>query len=148
MKNLITTVFVLLLLHSCSPKNQPGFSKTYTGAGPGYSKAVCIISGNIKTIYVSGLTGEGNDLEAQTRATFANIKAELEVSGATFKDVVKMNTFIVNYRPSDIEIFRGVRKEIMGTKDMPASTVVGVEALAAKDKLIEIEAIAVLKMNK
>lgn len=148
MKNQIIAVFVLLLLHSCSPRNHQGFSKTYTGAGPGYSKAVCIVSGNIKTIYVSGLTGEGSDLEAQTRATFANIKTELEASGATFKDIVKMNTYIVNYRPSDIEIFRGVRKEILGVKDMPASTVVGVEALAAKDKLIEIEAVAVLKMNK
>lgn len=148
MKQQFTGLIFLMILASCSNKFQSGLTKEFIHAGPGFSKAVTVTNGNVKTIYVAGLTGEGIDLEAQTRAVFANIKTELETAGAGFKDVVKMNTYIVAYKPEYIDIFRRVRKELLGEKDMPASTVVGIQALAAKDKLIEIEAIAVVQLNK
>ena len=148
MKRFLSIVSLSLLLSACSKKIQTHMQKEFLHAGPGYSKAVVITNGNIKTVYVAGLTGEGEDFETQTRATFNNIKTELEGAGATLKDVVKMNTYIVNYKPELIDIFRRVRKEIMGEKEMPASTVVGVPALAAKDKMIEIEAIAIIEINK
>ncbi|MCX6210742.1 MAG: RidA family protein [Bacteroidetes bacterium] len=141
-------LLTIILLSSCSNKVQTHIQKEFLHAGPGYSRAVVITNGNTKTIYVAGLTGDGEDFETQTRATFNNIKTELEGAGATLKDVVKMNTYIVNYKPELIDIFRKVRKEIMGEKEMPASTVVGVPALAAKDKMIEIEAIAIIEINK
>ena len=66
-------------------------------------------------------------------------------ANATFKDVVKMNTYIVNFKPeTDLPIFRKVRKEFLGTENYPASTLVGVESLGRKEWLIEIEAIAVI----
>lgn len=128
----------------CVSKISNTIAKQFIHAGPGYSKAVVVTTGKTVTIYIAGLTGDGTDLETQTRSTFQNIITELDAAGATLKDVVKMNTYIVNYKTSDIEIFRKVRKEIMGEMDMPASTVVGVQALAASNKLIEIEAIAVI----
>ena len=67
-------------------------------------------------------------------------------ANATFKDVVKMNTYIVNFKPeTDLPIFRKVRKEFLGTENYPASTLVGVESLGRKEWLIEIEAIAVVE---
>ena len=128
----------------CVSKISNTVAKQFIHAGPGYSKAVVVTTGKTVTIYIAGLTGDGTDLETQTRSTFQNIITELEATGATLKDVIKMNTYIVNYKTSDIEVFRKVRKEIMGEMDMPASTVVGVQALAAANKLIEIEAIAVI----
>ena len=148
MKRLVIISLTLLCLSSCNNKLQSNFSKKFQHAGPGYSKAVVVTNGNTKTIYVAGLTGDGEDFETQARATFNNIKIELEDAGATLKDVVKMNTYIVNYKPELVDIFRKVRKEIMGEKEMPSSTVVGVPALAAKDKMIEIEAIAIIEINK
>ena len=129
----------------CASKMSSSATKQFIHAGPGYSKAVVVTTNKTVTIYIAGLTGDGADLETQSRATFQNIITELQATGATLKDVVKMNTYIVNYKPSDIEIFRKVRKEIMGEKDMPASTVVGVQALAVSNKLIEIEAVAVIQ---
>lgn len=148
MKKLATILIGCTMISACSHKVAMAPSKTFIHAGPGYSKAVVIISSGIKTIYIAGLTGDGNDLEAQTKATLANIKTELEAAGAGLKDIVKMNTYIVNYQPESLEIFRKIRKEILGESNMPASTVVGVQALAAKDKLIEIEAVAVVNFNK
>ena len=67
-------------------------------------------------------------------------------ANATFKDVVKMNTYIVNFQPeTDLPIFRKVRKEFLGTENFPASTLVGVESLGRNEWLIEIEAIAVVE---
>ncbi len=147
MKYLFTGVIILINTVSCNYKMQNITRKDFIDAVPGYSKAVVVRSASMKTIYVAGLTGDGNDLESQTRAAFNNIKTELEAVGASMKDVVKMNTYIVNYQPENIEIFRKVRKEIMGETNMPASTVVGVQALAAKNKLIEIEAVAIVNVK-
>lgn len=58
---------------------------------------------------------------------------------------MKMNWYIVKYEEKDLDVFRGVRKEIMGETNMPASTLVGVYSLFKKEYLIEIEAIAILK---
>jgi enamine deaminase RidA (YjgF/YER057c/UK114 family) len=37
---------------------------------------------------------------------------------------------------------------MLGDTDMPASTIIGIPALAAKDRLIEIEAIAVISTRR
>ena len=104
-------------------------------------------TGPVKSLYISGQIGEGEGLEAQMRSVLANLEKQLAEGGATFKDIVKMNTYIVDYKPSDLDIFRGVRKEIMGDKDMPASTLVGVHSLALEQWLIEMEAVAVVEID-
>lgn len=120
--------------------------KEYLEPNEGFSQTVVVKTGNFKTIYISGQIGNGEDLEAQTIATFQNLEMQLTNSNATFKDVVKMNTYIVNFNPEvDLPIFRKVRKEFLGNENYPASTLVGVESLGRKEWLIEIEAIAVVE---
>ena len=73
---------------------------------------------------------------------------ELQKCGASFKDVVKMNTYIVNFNPEvDLPIFRKVRASFLGEADYPASTLVGVTILGNRDWLIEIEATAVISKH-
>jgi enamine deaminase RidA (YjgF/YER057c/UK114 family) len=55
-------------------------------------------TGTCKTIYISGQIGTEN-LEAQTIACFKKHRKQLSNCNATFKDVVKMNTYIVNFNP-------------------------------------------------
>ena len=148
MKKIFPGILLLLITASCNSKMNTVFSKEFVHAGTAYSKSVVISSGNVKTIYVAGLTGDGADFEAQTRSAFNNIKTELETSGAMLKDIVKMNTYIVDLKNERVDIFRAVRKEILGEKEMPASTIVGISALASKEKLIEIEAVAVINKLK
>lgn len=122
------------------------FSKEYINPNEGFSQTVAVTTGNIKTLYISGQIGEGKNLEEQTVATFKNLEHELKNGKATFKDVVKMNTYIVNFTPEiDLPIFRKVRKEFLGHENYPASTLVGIQALGKKEWLIEIEAIAVVE---
>ena len=119
--------------------------KEYIDPSEGFSQTVIVKTGNYKTLYISGQIGSGTDLENQTLATFKNLETQLYQANATFKDVVKMNTYIVNFQPeTDLPIFRKVRKEFLGTENFPASTLVGVESLGRNEWLIEIEAIAVI----
>ncbi len=118
--------------------------KEYIEPNEGFSQTVVVKTGNFKTLYISGQIGDGANLEAQTIATFQNLEKQLQNCNATFKDVVKMNTYIVNFNPeADLPIFRKVRKQFLGNENYPASTLVGVQSLGRKEWLIEIEAIAV-----
>jgi enamine deaminase RidA (YjgF/YER057c/UK114 family) len=116
----------------------------------GYSHVVAVRGG--KTVYVAGqvaldekgeLVGKG-DLKAQAQRVFENLKIALRSGGAEFDDVVKLNTYVVNYRPAMLDTLRSVRSSFMGDVAVPASTLLGVQALAREGFLIEIEAVAVV----
>ena len=120
--------------------------KEYIEPNEGFSQTVVVKTGNFKTLYISGQIGDGANLEAQTIATFQNLEKQLQNCNATFKDVVKMNTYVVNFNPeADLPIFRKVRKQFLGNEDYPASTLVGIQSLGKNEWLIEIEAIAVVE---
>ena len=120
--------------------------KEYIEPNEGFSQTVVVKTGNFKTLYISGQIGDGADLEEQTIATFQNLEKQLQNCNATFKEVVKMNTYIVNFNPEvDLPIFRKVRKQFLGNENYPASTLVGIQSLGRKEWLIEIEAIAVIE---
>lgn len=120
-------------------------------SNPGTYTHVVIAEGK-KTIYISGqvaldasgqVVGKG-DLRAQTQQVFENLKTALASAGATFADVVKMNTYIANYTPAMRPALVEVRSQYLPKENPPASTLVGVTALAREELLIEVEAVAVL----
>ena len=105
-----------------------------------------------KTIYISGqvswdesgvIVGEG-DFGAQAKKAYENLRVALEAAGATPADVAKTTVYIVNYEPSMGRALNDARKEIFEGATAPASTLIGVQALAAPEFMIEIEAIAVV----
>jgi reactive intermediate/imine deaminase len=101
------------------------------------------------TVYVAGqlaldkagtLVGP-NDIKAQTRQIFENMRRILEAGGAGLRDVVKVTVFVTDIRYR--EGYGEARQEFFRT-DPPASTLVQVACLAIPGALIEIEAVAVL----
>jgi enamine deaminase RidA (YjgF/YER057c/UK114 family) len=105
-----------------------------------------------KTIHVSGqvsvnergeVVGKG-DMRAQTEQTFKNLQHALAAVGASFRDVVKMNLYVVGLKPEHVPIIREVRSRYVRAEQPPASTLVGVLALVGADWLIEIEVNAVI----
>ena len=110
-----------------------------------------VIAGS--TIYIAGqvsanakgeVVGKG-DLRAQAAQVYENLKICLQSAGATFEDIVKMNTYVVNFKAEDLTMIREVRKNYLSALNPPASTLVGVQALANPDYLIEVEAVVVRK---
>ena len=125
------------------------FKKEYLHPNEGFSQVVITETEETKTLHISGQIGEGNDLETQTIATFKNLENLLKKCNSSFQDVVKMNTYIVNFNPEvDLPIFRKVRKDFLGSENYPASTLVGVTVLGNRNWLIEMEATAVTDKNK
>jgi enamine deaminase RidA (YjgF/YER057c/UK114 family) len=79
--------------------------KQYLEPNDGFSQTVVVQSATYKTIYISGQIGLGTTLEAQTTA--ASKETQLLNCNATFRDVVKMNTYIVHFNPeTDYQFFR------------------------------------------
>jgi enamine deaminase RidA (YjgF/YER057c/UK114 family) len=102
------------------------------------------------TIYVSGQVGILPDgsvaegLATQAIVAFENLGAALGAAGASPRDVVKTTTYMVDYTPDDRASFVEARRRVFGDEVLPASTLLGVAALARPDLLIEVEAIAVI----
>ena len=116
---------------------------------PAYSHVV--VAQGARTIYIAGqvstdeegrVVGEG-DLAAQTTQVMTNIGLALKSAGAGYADIVKITTFVVGYKPELRPIIGKARSAFFEDMEPPASTLVGVSALAAPEWLIEIEAIAV-----
>ena len=82
------------------------------------------------------------DFRAQANQAVENLKLALADAGATIKDVVKINNYLVDM--SHIAIFREVRDHHFNMSAPPASTTVAISQLARPGALFEIEAIAVL----
>ena len=125
--------------------NPPGLAPTN-----GWTHIVTSTGG--KTIHVSGqvsvdergqIVGEG-DLKAQAEQTFANLEIASKAAGASFRDVVKMNLYVVGLKPELVPLVREVRARYVDRDNPPASTLVGVSALVGADWLIEIEVVAVV----
>ena len=110
-----------------------GFSDAVTTSGPG------------RVIHVSGNVGFGDDgkvvsggMEAEARATFANIERTLKAAGAEMSNIVKINAFITNL--DEYAGYAKVRSEVFGDQ-LPASATVQVAGLLVGAQ-IEIDAIA------
>jgi enamine deaminase RidA (YjgF/YER057c/UK114 family) len=119
------------------------------GAPNNYTHVVKSDGGSI--VFISGQVGldasgklAGDTLEAQGAQVFENLKTCLASVGATFENVLKLTTFVVNYKPEDRAIIGGLRSKYLPAANPPASTLVGVQALAVPGLLIEIEAVAAI----
>ncbi len=78
-------------------------------------------------------------MKAQAEQVFRNLDAALTAAGAKFSDVVKMNTYTTNM--SQLAAIREVRARYFGDA-APASTLIGVPALANPAFMLEVEVIA------
>ena len=84
------------------------------------------------------------DLSAQMRQTFLNVKTALEEAGASIKDIVRLDSYVVasamnEYRTVGIK----VRNEMLGQAHPPGATVF-VAGLMIPEALVEISAIAAI----
>ena len=117
----------------------------------GYSHIGEITSG--KMIYIAGqvamdaagnIVGKG-DYKAQLEQIFANLKTAVEAAGGSFKNIIKLNYYIVDTvdRPQFFA-YREVRDKYVDTANPPVATLVIVRGLFLPEFLVEIEAIAVV----
>jgi 2-iminobutanoate/2-iminopropanoate deaminase len=129
--------------------NPPGWVQN-----PRFTQVVEITKG--RTILISGqiafdkdgnVVGKGY-VRAQSARAIENLKLALDGVGATFNDVVKLDSYLVEM-PSNLPAYREVRAQYLAKNEyQPASTTIGVSALVHPDLLLEVEAVVVLPRKK
>src|ERR1043166_3436849 len=110
----------------------------------GFSQVV--IAGGRKMVFISGQTAldarknivGGDSVLEQARKAFRNLETAMEAAGGTLKDIVALRIYVVDYQAeSGTAVGIALREFFSGNP--PASTWIGVPALAVPEFLIEIE---------
>lgn len=117
-----------------------------------FSQVAVVEKNGIKMIYLAGQVGVDNQknlvgngqLRHQVEQTFMNLQTALESVGATMADIIKMNIYVVNYQPEDAEIIGEVLRQFFDVDQLPAMSLIGVQALAEERFLVEVDAEAVV----
>jgi enamine deaminase RidA (YjgF/YER057c/UK114 family) len=116
-----------------------GFSQVVVGSGT----RVVYTAGQVSIDERGALVGRA-DLAAQTEQAMRNVGLALTAAGAGYGDVVKITTYVVDYKPEHRAIVGRARAPFFANRTPPASTLVGVAALALPEWLVEIEAVAII----
>ena len=119
---------------------QFGFSHAVESVG----SRLLHLAGQVAWDHDGELVGPG-DLAAQARQCFANLTEVLASCGASAGNVVRLRTYVVDYSPDKLEILGPAFGAFYGDVTPAANTLIGVQALAMPDFLIEIEATAILE---
>ncbi len=118
----------------------PGYSYVVEATGP---NRLIYLAGQLGLDTENKFVGAPGDFRAQCVQAFENMTLALQGAGARWNDVVKINNYLVDIA-GNMAAFREVRDRYLNTRAPPASTTIGVPALARPGGLFEIEAIAVL----
>ena len=116
----------------------------------GFSQVV--IATGRKMVFISGQTAwdarknivGGDSVLEQARQAFRNLEKAMEAAGGTIKDIVALRIYVVDYQAESGTAVGTALREFFSPQNPPASTWIGVSALAVPEFLIEIEATAVL----
>jgi 2-iminobutanoate/2-iminopropanoate deaminase len=113
-----------------------GFSQCWRIDAPG---SLLVLSGQVPFSPEGRVVAGGFD--AQARQVFENLRAVLERAGGRLDDVVKLTVYLTDM--SRLREYGRIRAEYMPGAP-PASTAIGVAALASPQMMIEVEALAVV----
>jgi enamine deaminase RidA (YjgF/YER057c/UK114 family) len=117
-----------------------------------FSQVVCVEGHGVKHVFISGqvgvdaqkqLAGDGG-FEAQTERAFENLGTALAGAGAAWKDVVKLTVYVVSYEGARAAVIGRAIRSRFAPGELPACSLIGVQALAESRFAIEVEAIALV----
>jgi enamine deaminase RidA (YjgF/YER057c/UK114 family) len=105
-------------------------------------KGIFVSSGHVPMDEAGNLiTG---DFESQVVAVFEGLKRTLTAAGLTFEHVARTVTYVTDYEPSMIDIFKAVRARYYKMDKPPASVLIAAAALYDPRIRLEVEIMAVV----
>ncbi|MFD4240317.1 RidA family protein [Streptomyces sp. NPDC058525] len=90
--------------------------------------------------------GEG-DLAAQVEQSYLNVATALAEVGASIEDIAKLTVYVVDWTPDKMPLLmEGITRAFtkLGASAAPPATLLGVATLDVPERLVEIEATAVI----
>ncbi len=118
-----------------------------------YGFAQAVVATGSRAVYCSGQVawdenediGAPGDLAEQTRRALANVGRAMAAAGGTLADVVSLRIYIAGDHIHNTSAVRAALLATFAPDAQPATTWIGVTALANPEFAIEIEAIGVLE---
>jgi enamine deaminase RidA (YjgF/YER057c/UK114 family) len=101
------------------------------------------------TLHISGQVGRDENLnvvaetEAQFEQCFINMKKVLDAAGATFNDLIELETWFMGF-PADLALFMRVKARWITGPNYPTWTGFGVSSFSMPGIVCEVKATAVL----
>ena len=120
------------------PSRAFGFSQVVTSQGGKWIHC----SGQTAWDKEMNIVGAG-DLQQQMRQSLENVRLALAAAGAVPEDVVRVTVYIADYQPDEIGPVSSAMADFF-KDNPPASTLIGVQALALPDFRVEVEVTAVI----
>ena len=118
-------------------QDRRGFTQAWRVEAPA---AILFVSGQVPLDDDGDLVAPG-DFDGQARRTFENLGRVLDEAGGTFGDIVKVTVYLTDM--ARLPDYGRIKAEYIRGRP-PASTAVGVTALAIPGLMIEVEVTAVL----
>ena len=117
-----------------------------------YGFSQVVVSTGTKIIHCAGQTAwdkdmnlvGGDDLEKQLVQSLQNVKTALAAGGATLQDVVRLDIYVVDYNADKIPAVGAALGRFFDPDHLPANTLLGIQALALPEFLVEVTATAVV----
>ena len=117
-----------------------------------YGFSQVVVSTGTKIIHCAGQTAwdkdmnlvGGDDLEKQMGQSLQNVKTALAAGGATLQDVVRLDIYVVDYSADKIPAVGAALGRFFDPDHLPANTLLGIQALALPEFLVEVTATAVV----
>ena len=129
----------------CGPVGAQELEREFIDPAGVFTQVVTVADRGVKTIYVSGQVGNGDDLAMHVETAFESVVRRLESAGASTSDVVKIRIFVKDFDPADYSIISQARLRTFSDEDSwPTSTMVGIQELFLEQFRVEIEAVAVV----
>ncbi len=124
--------------HNPKPLFEP---RVFTHAVGVSGARMVFVSGQVSYDRDGIVIGQG-DIREQSEQVFRALGHCLRAAGASWRDVVKLNSYMVGLDSESVNIYREVRARYLVPGQLPASTLVGVERLVHEDLLLEVELVA------
>ena len=117
-----------------------------------YGFSQVVVSTGTKIIHCAGQTAwdkdmnlvGGDDLGKQMVQSLQNVKTVLAAGGATLQDVVRLDIYLVDYNADKIPAVGAALGRFFDPDQLPANTLLGIQALALPEFLVEVTATAVV----
>jgi enamine deaminase RidA (YjgF/YER057c/UK114 family) len=116
-----------------------------------FSQVVVAEGSPLRIVAISGQVGidehqvvaGGGDFAAQVERAFANLVIALSAARCSVADVVKLTIYVVAYEEAKAGVIQDVVRRHFGSGDLPACSLIGVQALGRPEFQIEVEALAI-----
>ena len=115
---------------------------SYSQVAVATGSRLVFVAGQVADDAQGNLVGAG-DLAVQARQAFANVGRALAAARARPDQVARITIYVVHHRPEYLPVITEARVAVFGDH-RPTDVVLGVEALAHPELLIEVDATAVV----